>query len=1324
MTIHGRLLAGLVAMVLAVPLPAPPTAAGSPPVAAQSPSEPATAARREAPEAERHALAEARRTGRRVEVDALRTETGQVFANPSGTMTLEEHASPVRARRGNGWVTIDTRLRFAPDGSVRPGATAVPLRLSGGGTGDLVAIGNETGEVRMGWTGPLPRPVLAGDTATYPEIHPGIDLRVRVTADGFSQLLVVKNRQAALSQALRTLRYPLAATGLTLRTTPDRTTIAADRHGRTVFSAGAPLMWDGTGARAAELGLRLTGNALVVTPDQAMLKDPAAQFPLFIDPSFSGAQYRWTHVNKKYPDQSYWSYDRADGAKVGLAWDGSGNLYRSLFQMPTSTIAGTVVKRTWFAITLDHSPSGTSTPVNLWHTKLIDPAVALTWNNSGSHWLSSLAQASGHAWTGGGEPDMGMEFASTALTNLVQNIADTRAGSITLGLGAPDEANRYQWKIFKPATAKIVVEYNTKPLAPTKVNFRNPLPCGTATAPTPINTTQPEFSAVATDPDGQGLTTTLEIVRSDGVLEYSMNSSTTSSGAAFSWPSPVPAGELVDGGRYSFRARTSDGQDLGPYSATCHFVVDTVRPQTPTVTSADYPDGEPMILAGTTGTVTFRPTSTDTDVAEYLYGFEQDKVTLRVKAATDGTATVPITVWPDASGIPQRQLFVHARDRAGNVSPVTPMWTLYALDNAAAPARVRGDASGDGRADVTAVLDHGFGRTAIWNIVAHSGGFHAGTMSWDAGTGGDFALSRSRAVRGDFDGDGRTDIAFFREEAGRRVTLRVATSDGNRYDMLGTTAWDSLTGTWPLSTARMLSGDVNGDGKTDIAVQRDLGSGNWEVLVFPGGNLGAPVSWLKTASGSGQWAKSAPQLADIDGDGKDDLVDMRDMGSCRMLSELYRSTGTAFTGTVVTLHDTNAGNWCWDRSTQVVGDVDGDGRDDIVALYDYRNGTTDAGLWAFRSTGTALAPESWWRQSGEFDPVKMTLSTGDFDADGKDDLAVVYACCSTGTRQLWTLRSTGTAFAPRVLQWEASVGAVTGPQIDIQPRSYELLARHSSQCLEVDSASTADRQRIQQWTCNGGLWQRFRIESVAGTEQVVLKPVHSLKCVTLDGSSLSDGAAVLQLPCASGAANQQLTLEYIEGSSYDTVLRLRFAHSGKCAVIASASQTGAADVVQQPCGSAGDQWVLRSPLNSPLGGRYKIRSEVSNGRVLDVRDCQTADGADVRIWDSISTSPCQKWQVTNLGDDVYRITDGNTGKALDVSGCSTANAAVVHLWSVNGADCQLWRIEPSAGSTYSVLALNSGKSLDVAGCSSAAGADVIIWPYHGGTCQRWIFEKV
>src|ERR1044072_3541060 len=90
--------------------------------------------------AEKSALARARGDGRPVEVESMRTETRQVFAQPGGTLLLEQYARPVRVRKAGGWVAADAALRFQPDGTIAPVATSVDLRFSGGGGAPLARM--------------------------------------------------------------------------------------------------------------------------------------------------------------------------------------------------------------------------------------------------------------------------------------------------------------------------------------------------------------------------------------------------------------------------------------------------------------------------------------------------------------------------------------------------------------------------------------------------------------------------------------------------------------------------------------------------------------------------------------------------------------------------------------------------------------------------------------------------------------------------------------------------------------------------------------------------------------------------------------------------------------------------------------------------------------------------------------------------------------------------------------------------------------------------------------------------------------------------------
>lgn len=1087
------------------------------------------------------------------------------------------------------------------------------------------------------------------------------------------------------------------------------------------------------GAQTPAAKAKATGHRVELvdrrTKSSKLYVEPSGLYTLeeFAQPAAVGNL--WTHVNQKFPDQSYWDNDRDEGAKVGYAYDQSGNLYRSFFQLGTEQINGSRIVSASFSIVLDYSPSGTATPVDLYETKPIDQTQKVTWNNTAGHWINYLASASASAWN---QPDVEMGFQNDNVKAMVQRAADSKAGFVTLGLKAPNEGSTVQWKKFHGETAKMVITFNNAPRPPIKLNLTRPRPCGTAAKPTLISTTQPTFAAVASDPDGNNINNRL-LIRSaaDDSLVFEQDSGVTSSGAAFSWP-PVAAGKLVNGGTYSVSARSDDlvpgdGLDYGPESVRCYYTIDTIKPKTAVIQSTDYPNGSSMILARTVGVLNLSPGAGDTDVVEYLYGFAPERILQRIKADGNGLAKLPLTVWQSTGGFPSATVYVLAVDRAGNVSTTPKRWDALAKANPAGQPRVRGDVNGDGRADISAVLDQGFGRTSIWNVLSGPTGMYTGEMAYDTRENGGFPLFRTRPVQGDFDGDGRTDTAMFREEAGRRVALYSLKSDGNKYDPASLPVWRSPANAWALSSAHIVAGNINHDDKSDIAVQLNNGDGTWRVEVFLGGDLTKPVTWLPSATG--QWAESAPVLADIDGDGNADLVSMRNAGGCRTVTEVYKSTGTSFATTPVTLLDSGAGAFCWERSRPAVGDVDGDGKDDLVTLYENQPGQPDLSLKVLHSTGTSLVPTEWWHDTSRFDPAKVALSVGDFDNDHKDDVGL-FVSLDDGGREALTLKSTGSSFAAPVSGWtEASVGASTGPKFDIEQRTYELVARNSGRCLDVLNASVTDPAPLVQGDCHNGLNQRFRLSQIAGTEQFEMHMVHVdgaaidglPRCLDVGAQSTEDGAPLVQWKCL-GQANQQMTIEYVEGSSYDTVIRLKFAHSGKCAGIQNGSVDNAAPVVQQTCAAAASQqWILRPALNDPqLSGRFGV-SVVNGGKYFDIADCVMDEGHNLRTWNWVEQSQCERWQIISLGDDIYQIA-AFTGQLVQAEGCSQLLETKVEIGAAGSSDCQLWRIEPAANQTWSIIDPRTGEAVDIGGCRGDAGAEVDLWTYWNGPCQRYRLE--
>ncbi|WP_345454067.1 CHAP domain-containing protein, partial [Nocardioides marinquilinus] len=93
----------------------------------------------------------------------------------------------------------------------------------------------------------------------------------------------------------------------------------------------------------------------------------------------------------------------------------------------------------------------------------------------------------------------------------------------------------------------------------------------------------------------------------------------------------------------------------------------------------------------------------------------------------------------------------------------------------------------------------------------------------------------------------------------------------------------------------------------------------------------------------------------------------------------------------------------------VTGDFDGDGLDDVMALYDYGNGT--AGLWVFPGTTGrtqgASAPYMVWRETNAnwWSQPATKITAGDFDGDGLDDVMALYDY-GNGTAGLWVFPGT------------------------------------------------------------------------------------------------------------------------------------------------------------------------------------------------------------------------------------------------------------------------------------------------------------------------------
>ncbi|QOV37999.1 DNRLRE domain-containing protein [Streptomyces ferrugineus] len=236
------------------------------------------------PVAEAAAIARAAKTGKSVEVTALRTERSSTWARPDGLLAKKLYSSPVRAKVGGEWRDIDFDLHRTKAGW-EPRATNTRIVFSAGsGSRDgeqrasrstvrrvslvkgLKSAAEETAsplgtltvdghDIQLTWPGTVPAPIIDGSRALYPEIFPGADLVLTADDDGFAQLLVLKNRQAAADPRAREISYGITSATLNFRLDPVTGVLTAeDVFANEVAMSPTPLMWDSSGQPAVTDG--------------------------------------------------------------------------------------------------------------------------------------------------------------------------------------------------------------------------------------------------------------------------------------------------------------------------------------------------------------------------------------------------------------------------------------------------------------------------------------------------------------------------------------------------------------------------------------------------------------------------------------------------------------------------------------------------------------------------------------------------------------------------------------------------------------------------------------------------------------------------------------------------------------------------------------------------------------------------------------------------------------------------------------------------------------------------------------------------------------
>ncbi len=1304
------------------------------------------------------ALAQAERTGKSVVIDGLTTESTVTAANPAGTFTVTQSAAPVRKRVNGVWHDLDATLWRAPDGTVVPVLTTTALTLSGGGNRPLATMTAGAGRsLSLDWPTALPDPVLSGPTATYPEVLAGVDLVVTAHTDGgFSDVLVVKTAAAAADPRLSTVAAATRTTGgLMLNAAADGTLRAtATATGDAVFAAAAPRMWDSTGvstvdgpgpgARVGRMTPRITGNALTLAPDRALLTGPSTVYPVYLDPTWTspggggGTKQAWAQVDTIDKGAAHWKPTVLQNGYCG--WDGSDPCSpyftaRSFVRMavPTALQGATILSSTFY-LTVTHAPynSCSSAPnpgLELWWTGAISSST--TWNSQPG-WTQKLDTETPNACDG-----QKVVFPVTAFM-----VAHAQGNTnLTFGLRASGESNKDSWKKINASTVSMATTYNHIPNGPASSATA---PGGACTAGAVVGNGDVTLQTKAVDPDAGNLGVEFVVKDKNGTVVYdngdpkpANNNLTVTSGTIAqvtltrdqfaAWNSGLAAPYT-----YTWYARFSDGRDYdagtgtGSVASPCAFTFDPSVPSTPTVT----PIGAPVTL-GTAVQVTVTA-GVGTNPARYVYQLNDGPP---VYTSTGGVSQT-LTITPHRVGT--NTLRVSSLSAGGNPSPADPIAFTVTPP---AVAYADSDVDGDGRSDL--LIPGGTAGTGagLWLAATDGAGGPAAPVNIGPyGTGASSTRSPSdwagaQVLHGDFTGDKVQDVVAYYRPCSPVVT--VCPRPG-----VGTLMYGNGDAT-PLDPA--------GDSPQSLPV--DLMGDDTINNTANGGNGDYPVQ-LVAAGNASLMGNAAPDLIGIAGDGANAAN-----------YELNLYTGAAFTayGITQTLAGPTAspdGLGDWGNFTL----ADAPARNTLYAVK-----ATTGELWQstdLATSWTKLTTPSGWLGSGS------SLLQADVTA--------------AGAVELWVAKSGGTSVTPYTIGGTA-LTAGTAATLTIPTHQWPLT--DSGTTTAVDTASTPlaatavggvtlgdargfDQIRGNVATLDGrsgylrlpdgtiqntpAITLSLMFRAAAGSSGILLSTGHDtpdkLNSLAMPLAYLgTDGRIYAQFwngvvrPMTSSRPvndGQWHTLT-LQTNGNDQSLYLddyvRIGMAGSPAVSSSDPETfvgaGVFNTNQAWVNAPGDptkvrasyftgqlanvlyysKWITQGPqldpLNKPATQTGHLVSGVSASLCIDDSG-STADGSPVTLHTCDATNANQIW---NLNPDHTITLNTAPNKCLDITGAGTANGSKIQLRTCTGGVNQVWHLE-SAGQIWNP---NSKRCIDDPNSSTTVGTQLQIYDCNLTNAQTW-----
>lgn len=147
--------------------------------------------------------------------------------------------------------------------------------------------------------------------------------------------------------------------------------------------------------------------------------------------------------------------------------------------------------------------------------------------------------------------------------------------------------------------------------------------------------------------------------------------------------------------------------------------------------------------------------------------------------------------------------------------------------------------------------------------------------------------------------------------------------------------------------------------------------------------------------------------------------------------------------------------------------------------------------------------------------------------------------------------------------------------------TYQIVAAHSGQCLDVEGSSRDDGAHVLQWECTGQPNQAWAIAALPD-DGVSFVARYSGRCLGTQDARSSDPDAVVQQSCAgdSSRSSQAWHLRPVATSGAQaapgTIYQIVSTATGKCLDVEGSSKQNGARIIQYACenAAANQEWRL------------------------------------------------------------------------------------------------------------------------------------------------------